>query len=58
MRRGVMREFGKKEGAAEARPYLKFGAAAASDAPAGGTVGTLLCATRMRLAVTLSGNLS
>ncbi len=44
-----MREFGKKEGAAEGKPYLKFGAAAESDVPAGGTVGTLLCATRMRL---------
>ena len=44
-----MREFGKQEGAAEAKPYLKFGAAAESDAGAGGTVGTLLCATRMRL---------
>lgn len=45
-----MREFGQQEGA---KPYLKFGAAgdkfgAAADA-SGGTVGTLLCATRMRL---------
>lgn len=38
-----MREFGQQEGA---KPYLKFGAAADAS---GGTVGTLLCATRMRL---------
>lgn len=42
-----MREFGKQEDAA--KPYLKFGAAAESTVPPGGTVGTLLCATRMRL---------
>src|SRR4051812_42171625 len=44
-----MREFGKQQAAAEAKPYLKFGAAAESDAAAGSSVGTLLCATRMRL---------
>ena len=44
-----MREFGKQEGAADAKPYLKFGAAAESDTAAGSSVGTLLCATRMRL---------
>ncbi len=44
-----MREFGQQQ---SAKPYLKFGAkgdkSGAAEA-AGGTVGTLLCATRMRL---------
>jgi len=44
---GDMREFGQQEDAG--KPYLKFGAAAESPVPPGGTVGTLLCATRMRL---------
>ena len=42
-----MREFGQQDPAG--KPYLKFGATAESTVPPGGTVGTLLCATRMRL---------
>lgn len=45
-----MREFGQQAGEqGAAKPYLKFGASAESTVPPGGTVGTLLCATRMRL---------
>lgn len=44
---GDMREFGQQEDAG--KPYLKFGGAVESPVPPGGTVGTLLCATRMRL---------
>jgi cytoskeletal protein RodZ len=43
-----MRGFGKQNQTPDAQPYLKFGAAEA-DAPAASTVGTLLCATRMRV---------
>lgn len=46
-----MREFGQPAGEhpGAAKPYLKFGAAGDSAVPPGGTVGTLLCATRMRV---------
>jgi cytoskeletal protein RodZ len=44
-----MQVFGKQDKATEAKPYLKFGGAAETDAAPASTVGTLLCATRMRV---------
>jgi cytoskeletal protein RodZ len=44
-----MQGFGKQDQTPAAKPYLKFGTAADADAPPASTVGTLLCATRMRV---------
>jgi cytoskeletal protein RodZ len=44
-----MQGFGKQDQTPDTKPYLKFGAAADADATPASTVGTLLCATRMRV---------
>ncbi|MHB1204742.1 MAG: helix-turn-helix domain-containing protein [Rhodospirillaceae bacterium] len=46
---GTMQVFGKQDQTPDAKPYLKFGGAGDAGAPPASTVGTLLCATRMRV---------